>query len=52
MAIKNKNISFQTVALQQGQVLQDIIDTALLIAKKDILKDESDKTKFSEINTG
>jgi hypothetical protein len=34
------------------QVLHDIIDTALLIAKKDILKDESDKTKFKEINTG
>jgi hypothetical protein len=34
------------------QVLQDIIDTALLIAKKDILKDENDKTKFSEINAG
>jgi len=33
-------------------VLQDIIDTALLIAKKDILKTEDDKTKFGEINTG
>ena len=33
-------------------VLQDIIDTALLIAKKDILKTEDDKAKFGEINTG
>jgi len=33
-------------------VLQDIIDTALLIARKDILKTEDDKTKFCEINTG
>ncbi len=34
------------------QILYDIIDTALLIAKKDILKTEDEKTKFSEINTG
>lgn len=34
------------------QVLQDTIDTALLIAKKDILKTEDEKAKFSEINTG
>jgi len=33
-------------------VLQDIIDTTLLIAKKDILKTEDDKVKFGEINTG
>ena len=33
-------------------VLQDIIDTVLLIAKKDILKTEEDKSKFGEINTG
>lgn len=33
-------------------VLQDIIDTALLIAKKDILKTEDDKLKFEEINIG
>jgi len=30
------------------QILHDIIDTALLIAKKDILKTEDEKTKFSE----
>ena len=34
------------------EVLQDIIDTALLIAKKDILKTEDDKAKFGEIHTG
>jgi len=33
-------------------ILQDIIDTTLLIAKKDILKKEEDKVKFREINTG
>ncbi|MFT4154353.1 nucleotidyl transferase AbiEii/AbiGii toxin family protein [Parafilimonas sp.] len=34
------------------QVLRDTIDTALLIAKKDILKTEGEKVKFAEINTG
>ncbi len=34
------------------QVLMDIIETALLIAKKDILKTEDEKAKFNEINTG
>lgn len=34
------------------QILHDIIDTALLIAKKDILKTENEKAKFSEINMG
>ncbi|HQV35934.1 MAG: nucleotidyl transferase AbiEii/AbiGii toxin family protein [Saprospiraceae bacterium] len=34
------------------QVLQDTIDTALLIAKKDILKTEDEKAKFTEINIG
>jgi hypothetical protein len=34
------------------QILYDIIDTALLIAKKDILKTEDEKAKFTEINTG
>lgn len=34
------------------QVLNDIIDTALLIAKKDILKTEDEKARFAEINTG
>jgi hypothetical protein len=34
------------------QVLHDIIDTALLIARKDILKSEDEKRKFAEINTG
>jgi hypothetical protein len=34
------------------QVLQDIIDTALLIAKKDILKNDDEKAKFHEINLG
>lgn len=34
------------------QILNDIIDTALLIAKKDILKTEDEKAKFQEINTG
>lgn len=34
------------------QVLNDIIETSLLIAKKDILKTQDEKAKFSEINTG
>ncbi len=34
------------------QILHDIIDTALLIAKKDILKTKDEKAKFAEINTG
>jgi hypothetical protein len=34
------------------QILHDIIETSLLIAKKDVLKTEDDKTKFAEINTG
>jgi hypothetical protein len=34
------------------QILNDIIDTALLIAKKDILKTEVEKAQFKEINTG
>ncbi len=34
------------------QVLHDIIETSLLIAKKDILKTEDEKAKFSEINIG
>lgn len=34
------------------QVLKDIIDTALIIAKKDILKIEEEKAKYAEINTG
>jgi hypothetical protein len=34
------------------QILHDIIDTALLIARKDILKSENEKTKFNEISTG
>ncbi len=34
------------------QVLKDTIDTALLIAKKDILKTEEEKTQYAEINTG
>lgn len=34
------------------QVLHDIIDTSLLIAKKDILKTEDEKSKFAEINIG
>lgn len=34
------------------QVLHDIIETSLLIAKKDILKTEEEKAKFAEINTG
>ncbi|MDR2087057.1 MAG: nucleotidyl transferase AbiEii/AbiGii toxin family protein [Dysgonamonadaceae bacterium] len=33
-------------------VLQDIINTALLIARKDILKNEGEKNKLKEINTG
>jgi hypothetical protein len=33
-------------------VLRDTIETALLIARKDILKTEDEKTKFGEINTG
>lgn len=33
-------------------VLRDIIDTALLIARKDILKTEDEKEKYSEISTG
>lgn len=34
------------------QVLNDIIETALLIAQKDILKTQDEKAKFAEINTG
>ncbi len=34
------------------QALRDTIDTALLIARKDILKTEDDKEKIAEINTG
>lgn len=34
------------------QVLNDIIETSLLIAKKDILKTEDEKEKFAEINKG
>ena len=34
------------------QVLQDTIETALLIAKKDILKSEEDLKKFTEIKMG
>lgn len=34
------------------QVLHDIIETSLLIAKKDILKTEDEKANFAEINTG
>jgi hypothetical protein len=34
------------------QVLQDIIETSLLIAKKDILKTEEEKANFAEILTG
>jgi hypothetical protein len=34
------------------QVLKDIIETSLLIAKKDILKTEDEKAKFAEMNTG
>ncbi|MDP2237866.1 MAG: nucleotidyl transferase AbiEii/AbiGii toxin family protein [Bacteroidales bacterium] len=33
-------------------VLRDTIETALLIARKDILKTEDEKTKYVEINTG
>lgn len=34
------------------QVLHDIIETSLLIAKKEILKTEDEKEKFAEINIG
>lgn len=34
------------------QVLNDTIETALLIARKDILKTEEEKAKYKEINTG
>lgn len=34
------------------QVLRDTIETGLLIARKDILKTEIEKAKYSEINTG
>ena len=34
------------------QVLNDTIETALLIARKDILKKDDEKAKFNEINTG
>lgn len=34
------------------QVLKDTIDTAMLIAKKDLLNDEGDKAKLKEINLG
>jgi hypothetical protein len=35
-----------------NQVLNDIIETALLIAKRDILKNSEDLAKIKEINTG
>jgi Nucleotidyl transferase AbiEii toxin, Type IV TA system len=35
-----------------NEVLRDIVDTAFLIAKKDILTDHSDKAKFDEISRG
>jgi hypothetical protein len=34
------------------QVLNDTIETALLIARKDILKTDDEKAKYKEINTG
>ncbi len=34
------------------QILNDTIETALLIARKDILKTDEEKAKYSEINTG
>ncbi|NTW32984.1 MAG: nucleotidyl transferase AbiEii/AbiGii toxin family protein [Bacteroidetes bacterium] len=34
------------------QVLMDTINTAILIAKKDVLNNDEDKIKLSEINTG
>lgn len=34
------------------QVLKDIIETSLLIARKDILKTDDEKAKYSEIATG
>src|SRR5690554_1107780 len=34
------------------QVLHDIIETSLLIARKDILKTEDEKANFAEISTG
>lgn len=34
------------------QVLNDILETALLIARKDILKTDDEKAKYNEINTG
>lgn len=35
-----------------GHVLRDIIETAMLIARKDILITEEEKTKYAEIATG
>ncbi len=34
------------------QVLHDIIETSLLLAKKDILKSEDEKAQFAEMNVG
>jgi hypothetical protein len=34
------------------QVLHDIIETSLLLARKDILKSEDEKAKFAEMNVG
>jgi hypothetical protein len=34
------------------EVLRDTIDTAILIAKKDVLNNDEDRRKFKEINTG
>jgi hypothetical protein len=34
------------------QVLHDIIETSLLLSKKDILKSEDEKAKFAEMNVG
>ena len=57
-------LSFQRYAKQESEyrperkissikhVLKDTIDTSILIANKDLLKNDVDKARFKEINTG
>jgi len=51
--VKNE-ISFrpERKIVSAEQVLNDIIETAILIAKRDALKLDEDKSKFAEISTG
>jgi hypothetical protein len=54
LTLAEEEIKYRSVQRIESirHVLHDIIDTALLIARKDILKDEEEKNKLKEINTG